>query len=219
MTTYDDNVRVRVPVEAGARVVGVSFVSRTTAPEGIRQRPETVNSHTLTWDNPYGNPAVENIKIDGPYDTSGVSETPSRLRLFACRPAGANAEVACAREILSQVARRAYRRPPSSEDLETLMAFYDEGREIGTFDDGIEMALRRLLASPQFLIRVERESAEWLPGQPYRISDLELASRLSFFLWSSIPDDELLDVAASGSLREPEALEQQVERMLATPSI
>ena len=97
------------------------------------------------------------------------------------------------------------------------MAFYDEGREIGTFDDGIEMALRRLLASPQFLIRVERESAEWLPGQPYRISDLELASRLSFFLWSSIPDDELLGVAAEGRLSDPVALQQQVERMLADP--
>ncbi len=216
VTTYDDNVRVRVPVEAGARVVGVSFVSRTTAPEGIRQRPETVNSHTLSWDNPYGNPAVENIKIDGPYDTSGVSETPSRLRLFACRPEGANDEVACAREILSQVARRAYRRPVTDAEVDTLVGFFEAGRG-KSFDTGIELALERVLTDPNFLFRIEQDPEVLGSGTAYRLSDLELASRLSFFLWSSIPDDELLDLAARERLHEPATLAQQVQRMVADP--
>ncbi len=216
VTTYDDNVRVRIPVAAGARVVGVSFVSRTTAPEGIRQRPGTVNSSTLSWDNPYGNPAVENIKIDGPYDTSGVSETPSRLRLFVCRPEGAQDEVACAREILSQVARRAYRRPVTDAEVDTLVGFFEAGRGEG-FDTGIELALERVLTDPNFLFRIEQDPEALGSGTAYRLSDLELASRLSFFLWSSIPDDELLELAARERLHEPATLAQQVRRMVADP--
>jgi len=215
-TTYDAKLRVNVPVKAGAHVVGVSFVSRPTVPEGIRQRPETVNSHTLMWDNPFGNPAVENIKIDGPYDTSGVSETPSRLRLFVCRPEGANDEVACARKILSQVARRAYRRPVTDAEVDTLVGFFEAGRGKG-FDTGIELALERVLTDPNFLFRIEQDPENLGPGTAYRLSDLELASRLSFFLWSSIPDDELLDLAVRARLRDPAELAQQVQRMMADP--
>jgi mono/diheme cytochrome c family protein len=219
-TTFDDKLTVRVPVKAGARVVGVSFVSRPTKPEGIRQQPETAMSQSLTWDNPYGNPAVENIKIDGPYNVSGVSDTPSRRRLFVCRPPDgkdgrdASGEGACARKILAQIARRAYRRPVSDAELDTLVGFFTTGRGKG-FDAGIELALERLLTDPNFLFRVERDPAKVEPGTAYRISDLDLASRLSFFLWSSIPDEALLDLAVRGRLHEPSTLAQQVQRMMA----
>jgi mono/diheme cytochrome c family protein len=222
VTTFDEKLQVRVPLKAGARVVGVSFVSRPTKPEGILQRPETVMSQSLTWDNPYGNPAVENIKIDGPYNVSGVSETPSRRRLFVCRPPdvkdprNAAEEGACARRILAQVARRAYRRPVTDAEVDTLVGFFKAGRSKG-FDAGIEIALERVLTDPNFLFRIERDPASAGPGSAYRISDLDLASRLSFLVWSSIPDDELLDLAARGRLNEPAMLAQQVQRMVADP--
>jgi mono/diheme cytochrome c family protein len=222
VTTYDEKLKVRVPITAGARVVGVSFVSRSTKPEGIRQKPETVWSQSLTWDNPYGNPAVENIKIDGPYNVSGVSDTPSRRRIFICRPAetqGAGAagdESACARKILAQVARRAYRRPVTDAEVDTLVGFFNAGSSKG-FDAGIELALERILTDPNFLFRVERDPATVAAGAAYRVSDLSLASRLAFFLWSSIPDDQLLDLAVRGKLHEPATLAQQVQRMVADP--
>jgi hypothetical protein len=220
VTTYDDKLQVRVPIKAGNRVVGVSFVSRPTKPEGILQRPETLMSQSLTWDNPHGNPSVENIKIDGPYNVSGVSDTPSRRRLFVCRPADdgkeASQETACARKILAQVARRAYRRPVTNSEVDTLIGFYKAGRSKG-FDAGIELAVERVLTDPNFLFRVARDPSTIAPGAAYRISDLDLASRLSFFLWSSIPDDQLLDVAARGRLREPATLARQVQRMVADP--
>ena len=217
ITTYDDKLKVRVPLKAGARAVGVSFVARSTKPEGIRQRPETVWSQSLTWDNPYGNPAVENIKIDGPYNVSGVSDTPSRRRLFVCEPSGnAGEDEVCARKILTQVARRAYRRPVADAEVDTLVGFFKSGRG-RSFDAGIELALERILTDPNFLFRVERDPATVAPGASYRVSDLSLASRLSFFLWSSIPDDELLDLAERGKLRDPDTLAQQVRRMMADP--
>ena len=150
---------------------------------------------------------------------TGPGDTPSRRRIFTCQPADSSqaAEVACADEILSTLARRAYRRPITDADLELLLGFYNEGRTTGDFEAGIEMALRRLLVSPEFLFRVERDPEDLESDSPYDISDLELASRLSFFLWSSIPDDELIDVAANGTLRDPAVLEQQVRRMLADP--
>jgi hypothetical protein len=136
-------------------------------------------------------------------------------KVMTCRPSAAVTEEACARQIISTLARRAYRRPTTAEDLETLMSFYHEGRKAGDFDYGIELALRRILASPQFLVRLEREPDNLAPGQTYRISDLELASRLSFFLWSSIPDDDLINLASQNKLRDPAVLERQVRRMLA----
>ena len=215
---------VRAPVTAGPHAVGVAFLRKTAAePEGIRKlylRPFT--GEGSGGDSRY-QPYVESVTIAGPYESSGarpVEGTPSRERIFTCRPASdvpAADEAACAREILSAIARRAYRRPVSDDDVARLLTFYDRGRAAGSFDTGIEMALRRLLMSPEFLFRVERDPEGSAPGSSYRVSDRELASRLSFFLWSSIPDDELLAAAERGELGEPQAFEAQVERMLADP--
>jgi hypothetical protein len=148
---------------------------------------------------------------------TGSGDTPSRERIFTCRPASAAAEAPCARQILSTLARRAYRRQVTDGDVATLLSFYEKGRAERNFDLGIQRALERLLVSPQFLYRIERDPAGAAPGTVHPVSDVELASRLSFFLWSSIPDEELLTVAASGKLKQPDVLEQQVKRMLADP--
>ena len=203
--------------------MGVAFLRKTSAePEGIRKlylRPFT--GEGSGGDSRY-QPYVESVTIAGPYESSGarpVEGTPSRERIFTCRPARGEAaeETACARDILSAIARRAYRRPVTDEDVERLLTFYDRGRAAGSFDTGIEMALRRLLVSPEFLFRVERDPEGVVAGEAYRVSDLELASRLSFFLWSSVPDEELLEAAERGELSDAEVFEAQVERMLADP--
>ena len=218
-----DTLKVRIPIKAGPRQVGVAFVRKTSAePEGIRKlyrRPFT--GEGSGGDSRY-QPYVESVTIAGPYEASGarpVEETPSYARVFVCRPAGAVAadEAACAQQILARLGRRAYRRPVTGDDVERLLTFYERGRAQGSFETGIEMALRRLLVSPEFLFRIERDPDGVAPGANYRLSDLELASRLSFFLWSSIPDDELLDVAARGELADPAEFEQQARRMLADP--
>ena len=162
-------------------------------------------------------PAIQQVSITGPYAAKGAGDTPSRRRIFVCRPAEPSQEDACARQILSTLMRRAYRRPVSEADLERPLAFYREGESDGGFDAGIERAVSAVLVNPEFLLRVEADPAGVKAGMPYRVSDLELASRLSFFLWSSIPDDELLDAAVRGELRRPEVLEKQVRRMLADP--
>ena len=222
-TPQIDKLEVRVPVTAGPHEVGVAFLRKTSAePEGIRKlylRPFT--GEGSGGDSRY-QPYVESMTIAGPYESSGarpVEGTPSRERIFTCRPAAGEAadETACAHEILSAVARRAYRRPVTDEDVARLLTFYDRGRAAGSFDTGIEMALRRLLVSPEFLFRIERDPEGFAAGASYRVSDLELASRLSFFLWSSIPDDELLEAAARGELSDDRVFEAQVERMLADP--
>ena len=223
-TPQIETLEVRTPVTAGPHAVGVAFLRKTSAePEGIRKlylRPFT--GEGSGGDSRF-QPYVESLTIAGPYESSGarpVEGTPSRDRIFTCRPgAGATAEeeTACAREILSTTARRAYRRPVTGEDVERLLVFYDRGRAGGSFDTGIEMALRRLLVSPEFLFRVERDPEGVEGGESYRVSDLELASRLSFFLWSSVPDDELLDVAERRELSVLAIFEAQVERMLADP--
>jgi len=164
-----------------------------------------------------GETNARRIAIRGPYDTLGRGETPSRARIFTCRPATAADEEPCARQILSTLTRRAFRRPVTDADVDPLLAFYRTGRAEGDFDRGIELALRALLVSPEFLFRVEPEPADAKPGEVYPLSDVALASRLSFFLWSSIPDDELLDVAEQGDLREPAVLRHQIERMLQDP--
>jgi mono/diheme cytochrome c family protein len=214
---FDKALNLRFRAAAGPRVVGVAFVSRPTVVEGVRQRPESVMTNASQYDNPFGNPAVESVKIEGPYNVTGTSETPSRKRLFVCQPKGRRDEDTCAKQILTTLARRAYRRPATDREVETLLGFYRTGRSEGSFDAGIELAVERVLADPNFLFRIERDPANAGPGTPYRIADLELASRLSFFLWSSIPDDELLDVAARGKLKEPAVLSQQVRRMIADP--
>jgi hypothetical protein len=210
---------LRVPVKAGPHTLGVTFVATQYAPINdlnkhfLRSTIETGGLPGFTFF-----PHVGSVRIDGPYTVAGAAtDTPSRRRIFVCRPARATEESACAAQILTTLARRAYRRPVARDDVDGLMAFYRTGREQGSFDRGIEMALRRLLADPEFLYRKEAEPIGAPAGLPYRISDYDLASRLSFFLWSSIPDDELLNLAERGRLKDPGVLEQQVTRMLADP--
>ena len=160
---------------------------------------------------------LDYVRLEGPFDPTGPGDTSSRRRIFICRPAGTATEEPCARRILSALARRAYRRPVTDPDVETLLRFYRAGRSEGDFERGVQEALTRLLVSPEFLFRVESDPVNVPAHGVYAISDLELASRLSFFLWSSIPDDELLDVAARGALRDPGVLERQVRRMLGDP--
>jgi mono/diheme cytochrome c family protein len=197
----------RVQVKAGPRLIGVAFVQRTEALDEATLHPRVRTRGTQ--------PAIAAVTIRGPYNASGPGDTPSRQRIFTCHPQGAADETACAKHILSTLMKRAYRRPVTDRDLGNLLPFYEDGQNERDFDLGIQTALERLLVSPQFLYRIERDPAGAAPGTTYRIGDLELASRLSFFLWSSIPDDELLNVAGAGKLKEPPVLEQQVKRMLA----
>ena len=213
----DDHLEVRTAVKAGRRIIGISFDRRPALPEGALQ--PGVNRSTYSYGNDDmqdGNPAVSTVMVGGPFDALGAGETPSRQKILVCRPAGSSAaeEQRCAKTILSTLARRAYRRPVNEEDVQTLLKFYEVGRREGSFETGIQAALERLLADPQFLFRVSRPPVG-VTSAAYRVSDLELASRLSFFLWSSIPDDELLDLATLGKLTEPTVLERQVRRMLA----
>ena len=216
MHTADDGLSVRVPVKAGTHRVGVSFVRRAWEPEGILHPPQRGFART-TNELYFGDAAVESVTIAGPYRPALSDDTASRRAVFVCRPASPSSEDACARRIFSGLARRAYRRPVSADDVERLMTFYRAGRAEDGFDDGVQRGLRRLLSSPAFLFRVEAVPARTRPGQAYRIGDVDLASRLSFFLWSSVPDDELLSLAARGALSNPAALERQVRRMLADP--
>ena len=215
----DDRLEVRVPVEAGPRVVGVSFVRNVWEPEGIltpRQAGEVLSNDEAY----HGNAAVSSVAIGGPYEATGPGDTPSRRAIFACRPdtPADTDERACAAAIVSRLARRAYRRPLAPADLDTLLGFFESGRESGgSFDAGIQLALERMLVDPDFLLRIERDPAGAAPGQPYRLSGVEVASRLSFFLWGSIPDGPLLDAAERGALIDPAELEAQVRRMLADP--
>jgi hypothetical protein len=210
-----ERLQVRVKVKAGQRQVGAAFLQKPASQGGSRLQP-FLRSTLIATDHT-GLPHVENVTVSGPFNPTGVSETPSRQRLFTCVPAKASDERRCAEKIVSTLARRAYRRPLNEPDLSSLMKFYDSGRNEGSFDRGIEMALRAVLVSPKFIFRVERDPAGVAPGEPYRISDVELASRLSFFLWSSIPDDELLEAASRGRLRKADEIERQVRRMLADP--
>ena len=218
LQTADESLEVRVPVEAGPRTVGVSFVRNVWEPEGIllpRQAGEVLSNDEAY----HGNAAVASVAIGGPYSVAGPGDTPSRRAVFTCRPdAAAPDERACAADIVSRLARRAYRRPVTAGDVDTLLGFFDSGRESGgSFDAGIQLALERMLVDPDFLLRIERDPAGAAPGAPYRLSDVEVASRLSFFLWGSIPDAPLLDAAERGELTAPAVLEAQVRRMLADP--
>ena len=210
------HLEVRVPVDGGPHVVGVSFVRNRWEPEGPLQ--PVMKGAVLSNDEKYhGNAEVQALTIEGPYEGAVPDDTPSRRRVFACRPAAASEEDACAERILSRLARRAYRRPPTERDVETLLGFFRDGRAKagGGFDTGIQLALERLLVDPDFLLRVHEDPPGAGPGEAYALGDLELASRLSFFLWSSIPDDDLLEVAERGELTDPATLRRQVRRMLA----
>ena len=225
--TGDSGLEVRVPIEAGPRTIGVSFVRELWEPEGLPQPLQ--RGRVLTNDQIYmGYAAVAAVEIGGPYEAPGsIANTPSRRAIFTCRPATApdalealqDDERACASQILSSLARRAYRRPVADDDVSVLLEFFDQGRRTGgSFDHGIQFALERLLIDPEFLLRVERDpvdvASHWTV---YPLDDLEVASRLSFFLWSSIPDDELLSLAEQGRLTDPVVLEQQTRRLLADP--
>jgi hypothetical protein len=199
----------RIPVKAGSRLVGIAFIERNELRDEEVLRPR--------WRSPGSEVAVETATISGPYNPKGPGDTASRRRIFVCRPSIPSEEEACARRILSALARRAYRRPVVPTDLETLLPFYTSGRTEGGFELGIERAIQRMLVSPQFLFRIERDPAGLAPGTSHPVSDLELASRLSFFLWSSIPDDELIDLAVQGKLRQAGVLEREVRRMMLDP--
>ena len=210
----DRNLKVRVPVPAGPHELGVTFARKTFAlPETERQ---PYKAHFNMDRHPRIQPAVYSVSVTGPFEASAAVDTPSRRRIFVCQPAAAD-EADCARTIVANLARRAYRRAVTNADLEVPLSFYKDARAEGGFDAGIEMALRAILASTEFLFRIERDPRGVAPNTPYRLNDVELASRLSFFLWSSLPDEELLGLAIDGRLTQPAVLEQQVKRMLADP--
>jgi hypothetical protein len=214
--TIDARLRTRIPVKAGPHDVGVSFIRKNSA-----EYDEPLEPHTRDHDlqNMNGTPIVDRVDITGPDESTGPGNTPSRRRIFTCKPASAAAadEAACARKILASLTRRAYRQPVSDADIDVVMKFYDSGRKNGNFEAGIENGLAFILTAPKFLFRTESDPPNAAAGGVYRVNDVELASRLSFFLWSTIPDDELLNVAAQGKLKDPAVLDQQVKRMLADP--
>ena len=214
----DGSLALRVPVAAGPRLLGVAFVQERTERDGARQPRATAKTLAIAerWSSPSEAPeaAVELVSVSGPYHATGPGETPSRRRILVCEPASAAEEEPCATEVLSTIARRAYRRPLTRPDVDALLPLYAAGRREGGFEAGIRRGLEGILVDPEFLFRIERDPAG-APDEAHPVSDLELASRLSFFLWSSIPDDELLEAAARGRLREPAVLEHQVRRMLA----
>ncbi|MCH8266549.1 MAG: DUF1592 domain-containing protein [Acidobacteria bacterium] len=216
--TADANLEFRFSAKAGTRVVGITFLDRDPKPEGVLRRLVVASQYVRNDDVP----GVGIVTITGPYNATGPGDTPSRRKIFVCHPdhnpaGGGEDTEPCPSRILSRLARQAYRRPVTDRDIQTLLSFYWTGSGKGGFEAGIGLALRRMLVSPEFLFRVERDPANVAPNTAYPISDLELASRLSFFLWSSIPDEELLSLAERGKLKDPAVLERQVRRMLADP--
>ncbi|MEP7352145.1 MAG: DUF1592 domain-containing protein [Acidobacteriota bacterium] len=214
----DGTIDVTIPIKAGSHLVGVTFLAENYRPslDLIRQY-----DRKSLEDNPIPqlqyHPAVGSLRIRGPFTATRPEDSQSLRKVYICQPTNVQQEEPCAQQILTTLMRRAYRRPVTPQDMEWVQGFYQEGRRDGTFQDGIELALRRILTSPQFLVRAEREPENIAAGQSYRITDLELASRLSFLLWSSIPDDKLIEVAAKNQLHLPLILEREVRRMLADP--
>src|SRR5215475_6005687 len=207
---------VRIPVKAGQHTVGLAFIANTYIPHLFLNRSYR---RSILDDNPIEGimqtPQISQLTIQGPVNGLPAKETPSRKKILVCKPGAPAQELACARTILTTIARKAYRRPLSNGDIETLTSFYRNGSQKGGFEQGIESGLQFILAHPEFVFRTENAPAGVKSGEAYRIGDLELASRLSFFLWSNIPDDELINVASQGKLKDPAVLEQQVRRMLA----
>ncbi|MBM3776758.1 MAG: DUF1592 domain-containing protein [Acidimicrobiia bacterium] len=219
----DERLFVKFPARAGMRTVGVTFQRKLWLPEGVGVSRLPVAGYGYSSARKSGvefgkvEMAVELVEIRGPFNAMRPVSTPSRDKIFVCRPAAPAGEVACAQRIVSTLARQAFRRPVTDADLAPFMALYADGRKIGDFDMGIQWALERLLVDPRFLYRIETDPANLPAGTPYRLSDLELASRLSFFLWSRPPDAELIDVAVKGRLHTPAVLDAQVARMLKDP--
>ncbi|MES2625445.1 MAG: DUF1592 domain-containing protein [Pseudomonadota bacterium] len=209
---------VTLPLTAGAHEIGITFLATNFAPgldmnnDFERSTIETGGLPGYTWF-----PHVGSVRVDGPYNVTGTGNSESRQAVMVCSPANTDEEPACADQIITRLAEVAYRGKQTPEDIDTLKSFYEQGRQTGNFDSGIEMALQRVLASPKFIYRIEDEPANLAANEIYQISDVDLASRLSFFLWSSIPDQELLDLAKAGKLSDDKVLEQQVSRMLEDP--
>src|SRR5262245_27338555 len=214
LSTGDDRLEVRAPVKAGMRQAIATIVkSDNLELEGLG--PNSIPIWSREQTNKPDNPLIISaLLIGGPYGAHVSPESPSRRKLFVCQPTSSREETACATKILTALARRAYRRTPTNEDIQTLVGFYQTARAQGDFDAGIRAGIERVLMSPDFLFRIEADPAGVAPGSAYNLPDIQLASRLSFFLWSSIPDDELLDTAIRGKLHEPAVLEQHVRRML-----
>ena len=217
--TADDMLKIRFPVSAGTRSVQVAFLEENFAWEGQIPPRSNVNYSRSRLTNDYqrawAEPAVSSVTVTGPFAAKGVSQTASREKIFTCTPSSKSREQACAEKILSSLARSAFRRPVKESEIKPLLGLYEQGKqEGGSFEAGIQMALEGLLVSTEFLFRIEREPENLAVNELYELSDIELASRLSFFLWSSIPDDELLKVAEQGNLKNPEVLDQQIRRML-----
>jgi hypothetical protein len=204
----DAKLKVRMPVKAGTHSIVAAFLKDTVLPEGIIVKPRDA----LTFFE-----GVGTISVAGPFNVQGPGDTASRGKIFICHPTAAADEQACAEKIIANLARRAYRRPIAADDLPQLLALYKQGAQNGGFESGIRLALQKILVSPEFIFRVELDPPGVAPGTVHRVSDIELASRLSFFLWSSIPDEELLAVAERGGLSDPATLEAQVKRLMADP--
>ena len=217
--TPNIHLEFKLNVKAGPQTLGVAFLQKNyDANEDLVHRPGA-STFDPNIGMQYGYdtvPHLARVDITGPYHATGPGDTPSRQRIFVCHPSAPADEIPCARKILSNLVRRAFRRAPADNDIESLLSFYQQERnKTGSFEAGIEIALRRILADPEFVFRFETPPANVAPNGTYRISDTELASRLSFFLWSSIPDDELLNLAIQGKLHEPAVLERETRRMLA----
>ena len=210
----DDRLQVRVPVAAGHHQVAVTFLEKNASET---HEPLTLHTRDLDLQNMNGLPTLDYVNILGPYDISGSGNTASRDKIFTCYPASAAEESACAQQILSDLGRQAYRRPLQEQDMALLMRYYQAGHDSGGFESGVQRALRFILTSPEFIFRSEPDPEHVAPGEVYALNDIALASRLSFFLWSSIPDEELLSLAEAGRLSEPAVLEQQLTRMLQNP--
>jgi hypothetical protein len=211
----DRRLTIRVPVKAGTHNISATTILRSHAQRDHLIKPfmrTTIDGLDIT-----GDPSVDRLTIEGPYGQTSAGDTASRRRIFTCRPSSASQEEPCARRILSSIARLAYRRSLEDSDVDMLMDFFRKGRAGRTFDSGVESALQYVLASPEFLFRFESDPPGIASGTAYRLKDLALASRLSFFIWSSIPDDELLTIAGQGKLKDTAVVEQQVKRMLADP--
>ena len=211
----DRALNIRIPVKAGPHTLAATFLKKSSALLETERQP--YQAHFNMDRHPRIQPALYSISVTGPFNATAPGDTPSRRKIFTCAPKQASDEQGCARTILSNLARRAYRRPVTGAEVNVLLQFYRDSRATGGFEGGIETALRALLTSPKFLFRVEQDPPNAKPDTPYKVADLDLASRLSFFLWSSIPDDELLTAAQQGKLGDPATLDRQVRRMLADP--
>jgi mono/diheme cytochrome c family protein len=214
MHEADAGLEVRIPVRAGPHTIAVSFPRAVWEADGVLQPRQSGFALAINAV-PDGNPAVGSVTIQGPYGVVGPGATASRRAIFLCSPRNAREEAPCAETILSALARRAYRRPSTRQEVDTLMSFFNMGRAEGTFETGIQSAIERLLVDPNFLFRIEADPPKVAPGTAYRLTDFELASRLSFFLWSSIPDEQLLELADRGKLRDEKILDGQIRRLLA----